>query len=93
LYGLANQIKAQVSFDMEHIQQFVTLWEFLSNIKIDQQVPNSILWKFTNSGKYSAYSAYKMTFEGLISTSLNTSIGLEGLGPPKCIFFLVDSVE
>jgi hypothetical protein len=59
---------------MEHIQQFLTLWEMLSNVHLNRDVPDSILWKFTMDGKYFASWAYKMQFEGLISTSLNASV-------------------
>jgi hypothetical protein len=40
---------------------------------INRDVPDTILWKIMKDGKYSASWAYKMQFEGLISTSLNAS--------------------
>jgi hypothetical protein len=41
--------------DMEHIQQFVTLCGLLSGMHHSQQVPDNIIWKFTNDGKYSIF--------------------------------------
>jgi hypothetical protein len=32
----ANQIDIREGIDMEHIQQFVTLWELVSNIHLEQ---------------------------------------------------------
>jgi hypothetical protein len=66
---------------MVHIEKIVNLWELLSNVHLVHNVPNKIYWKFTNDGKYSASSAYKMQFEGLISTMV--CLGLKSLGSTK----------
>jgi hypothetical protein len=59
---------------LEHIQQFVTLWKLLSDIHLVHEEADTIHWKFTNNGKYSASSAYKMQFGYLSATTLNASI-------------------
>jgi hypothetical protein len=61
--GQPNRYRPWV--DMEHIQQFVTLHGLLSDVNHSQQVPDNIIWKFTNDGKYPIFSACKMQFEGL----------------------------
>jgi hypothetical protein len=57
-----------------HIEEFVKLWELLNDVHPGNDIPYTIHWKFTNNGKYSASLAYKMQFEGLVSTTLNASI-------------------
>jgi hypothetical protein len=69
-----NQINIDEGFDLEHIQQFVTLWKLLSDIHLVHEEADTIHWKFTNNGKYSASSAYKMQFGYLSATTLNASI-------------------
>jgi hypothetical protein len=55
-------------------QQFVTLWEVLSDIHLVHEVHDNVHWKIINDGKYSSSSAYKLQLEGLISTTLNASV-------------------
>lgn len=45
------------SSTLEHIQQFADLWEKLCTVNLVQGVNDTIVWKFTNDGKYSASSA------------------------------------
>jgi hypothetical protein len=68
------------------IEEFVNLWGLLQDVHLPHDVPDTITWKFTNDGKYSASSAYKMQFEGLVSTSLNSTVW-KVWAPPKCKFF------
>jgi hypothetical protein len=58
---------------MEHIQQYVTIWEFLFNIQLDQKKSPLVSFGSSqiNDGKHTASSAYKMQFKWLISTSFN----------------------
>jgi hypothetical protein len=53
--------------DMEHLQQFITLWELVSGVQLDHRGIGTIKWKFTNDGKYTASFAYKMQFEVLVA--------------------------
>ena len=53
-------------FIIIHIQQFVTLCELLAGIQLAPGTAETILWKVTSDGKYSASSTYKMQFERII---------------------------
>jgi hypothetical protein len=45
-------------------QQSVTLWESVSEVNLNPDVPETIRWKFTSDGAYSATkSVYKMQYE------------------------------
>ena len=81
-----NHLNLQQGFEVAHIHEFVTLWDLTANTHLDLDTPDSIQWKFTTDGKYSASSAYKMQFEGLTHTNLNASVW-KVWAPPKCKFF------
>jgi hypothetical protein len=81
-----SQINLQNDFGMEDLQQFVNLWEFVSGVQLDHLRPDTIKWKFTKDGMYTASSTYKMQFEGLFSTTYNASIW-KVWALPKCKIF------
>jgi hypothetical protein len=81
-----SQINFQNGFDTEDLQQFVTLWELVSDVQLDHLRPDTIKWKFTKDGIYTASSAYNMQFKGLVSTTYNASIW-KVWAPPKCKIF------
>ena len=81
-----TNLTIQNGLDIGYIQQFVSLWELLSDITLHNDRPDSIQWKFTNNGSYTAKSAYMMQFEGIIATSLDVSVW-HAWAPPKCKFF------
>jgi hypothetical protein len=70
---LVNQLSIQQGFDIDHIQQFFTPWELISDVNLYQEILDDIGWEFRSDGTYSTKSAYKMKFEGINSTSLNAS--------------------
>uniref|UniRef100_A0A8R7VDU0 Reverse transcriptase zinc-binding domain-containing protein n=1 Tax=Triticum urartu TaxID=4572 RepID=A0A8R7VDU0_TRIUA len=47
---------------------------------------DSITWKFTADGHYSAASAYRAQFIGLVDTDMNQNVW-KNWAPPKCKFF------
>ena len=73
-------------FGFDHLNQFVTLWEMLSHVTLSPDTRDSIRWKFTNDGIYSASSTYKMQLEGLIASNMNQVIW-KTWAPPKCNVF------
>ena len=81
-----NNINVPQGFEIDDIQQFVSLWEMVSEVNLHNDVPDTIAWKFTSDGAYSAKSAYKMQFEGIVSTSLDATVW-QAWAPPKCNFF------
>jgi hypothetical protein len=47
-------LNIQRTFDIDHIQQFVNLWEWVSELKSSQDVSDNIYWKFTSEDVYFA---------------------------------------
>ena len=56
-----------------HLAQFVELWILLHDFHLSD-IADSISWKLTESGEYTAKSAYKMQFLGTVSSSMYTSV-------------------
>lgn len=81
-----SQVKAALVISLEHIAQFVTLWERFTHIHLDPTMRDSISWKFTSDGQYSASSAYRTQFIGLVGTEMNQYVW-KNWAPPKCKFF------
>ena len=71
---------------MAHIQEFATLWGMLADVTLNQGSQDTITWKFTNSGEYSASSAYMVQFVGLSFCPMNATIW-KMWAPSKCNFF------
>jgi hypothetical protein len=61
-----RKLKLDEAFSSEHITKLVELWSLVNNVQLQDEVDDDILWKFTNNGHYSAASAYKMQFLGLV---------------------------
>jgi hypothetical protein len=57
-----------------HLLQFMDLWVLINNVQLEVDVEDTIVWKFTESGTYSASSAYKLQFLGLVLSNINTLI-------------------
>ena len=62
------------------------LWEKLSSLTLDNDVHDTILWKFTSHEEYSASTAYMAQFAGH-TTSIMPAAVWKGWAPPKCKFF------
>jgi hypothetical protein len=74
-----SQINTQEGLSVDHIQQFYKLWEMLANVQLDNETKDSITWKFTNNGCYSAKSVYNMQFLGLTTSTMPSLFGSLGL--------------
>jgi hypothetical protein len=61
-------------FQVEHIQQFVILWELVSNTHLSEGIKDTISWKIIKDGLYSVAPAYKMQFEGTILIPMEPTI-------------------
>lgn len=81
-----SQINTQHGLSLGHIQEFALLWERVSGINLVAGVRDTILWKLTTSGDYSASSAYMAEFEGHLRSNMNMSVW-KAWAPPKCKFF------
>jgi hypothetical protein len=69
-----KKIKLKGHFSWEHLTQFVNLWGFLSNIHLEEAVDDTIVWKLTENGLYSAASAYELQFLGLVLSDMNALV-------------------
>jgi hypothetical protein len=81
-----GQIDLRQGIGMEHIEQFVTLWDSTSYVHLNVGTKDSIRWKFSHDGNYTEPSAYKMQFEGLASTPLDGTVW-KRWAPLQCKFF------
>jgi hypothetical protein len=81
-----SKINTQEGLSVDHIQQFYKLWEMLANVLLDNESEDSITWKFTNNGCYSAKSAYNMQFLGLTTSTMPTFVW-KSWAPQKCKTF------
>ena len=56
-------IKMEDGLSVDHIAQFCTLWEKLSQVELRDDLADDIKWNLTTNGTYSSASAYKVQFE------------------------------
>ena len=63
------------------------LWEMLYNFELEPDVEDVHIWRLSNSGQYSAKSAYEGFFMGSTQFGLYERIW-RTWAPPKCRFFL-----
>ncbi|KAM0913631.1 hypothetical protein ACQ4PT_012055 [Festuca glaucescens] len=68
------------------IRQFTELWNLMRDVNLQQGVPDSLIWKWTADGTYTASSAYAMQFIGAIRPAFAPLIWRAD-APPKCKFF------
>ena len=81
-----SQINTQDGLSMEHISQFVNLWEMIDGVQLQHDIPDTILWKLNNNGLFSSQSAYKMQF--LVHTSSTMpALVWKSWAPPKYKIF------
>jgi hypothetical protein len=60
------------TFSEVHLAQFIELWLLVNDVQLHTGVEDSIVWKLTANGQYSAASAYKLQFLGLVQSAMNT---------------------
>ena len=81
-----SQINTRGIFSANQLTQFVNLWEKISVVQLNPDGVDTISWKFTNDGLYTAASAYKAQFSGLVDTNMLQWVW-KNWAPPKCKFF------
>lgn len=69
-----------------HIWQFVDLWSKTREVQFQEDVEDTIKWKHTTSGEYTAASAYKAQLVAFTPSPLKRTIW-KTLAPPKVKFF------
>ena len=81
-----SQVKTSQGMTVDHLHEFVNLWEKLSHVQLIPDMPDSFIWKLTKDGHYSAATAYSAQFLGLVDSDL-PQIVWATWAPPKCKFF------
>ena len=81
-----QQIDTTQGLTLPHVQEFVVLWEMIDGVALNPDRKDTISWKFTSSGDYSAATAYTAQFEGQVLSSTSPTIW-RNWAPPKCKFF------
>jgi hypothetical protein len=72
---------------LQILQEFFLILEQLEGIILQQGIPDKHLWRLSNSGQYTAKSAYDAFFLG--STLFGAAdLVWKGWTPPKCSFFM-----
>ncbi|KAK1627109.1 hypothetical protein QYE76_001424 [Lolium multiflorum] len=59
-----HKITMDGGFTIENLTQFIEQWTKLLDVHLDEGVYDTISWKLTANGQYSAKSAYKVQFVG-----------------------------
>jgi hypothetical protein len=77
-----RNINLEATFEWEHLSQFLDLWVLISNVLLHEEVDDEISWKLTENGQYTAASAYKAQFLGLVHSDMNTIVW-KAWAPPK----------
>jgi hypothetical protein len=70
---IAN-INIDNTFSKTHLAQFIELWLLVNGVQLHTGVEDSIVWKLTSNGQYSAALAYKLQFLGLVQSAMNTIV-------------------
>ena len=81
-----RDITVSPNFDTGHLQQFVDLWLVMRDVRLNPDTVDTIRWKWTPSGDYTAASAYRAHFFGSVRSYLHLLIWKQW-APPKCKFF------
>jgi hypothetical protein len=55
-----HKINLEANFTLEHLTQFINIWILHQSVSLVDDVDDSIHWKLTINGQYSAASAYKL---------------------------------
>jgi hypothetical protein len=76
------KVNLDTNFTMDHLTQFIELWVLLHGVNLVEDVEDTISWKLTSNGQYSAASAYKLQFYGLEESSMYNIIW-KAWAPPK----------
>lgn len=75
-----------IGFIVEHLAEFVTLWNLLRNSELQPSQEDRITWKLIAHGEYTTSSAYKAQFIGC-SSALRIASIWKAWAPLNCKFF------
>jgi hypothetical protein len=74
------------TFTVEHMEQYIRLWDLIANVNLNPEAEDAITWTLTPNGCYSASSAYKAQFLAALPCPFGNIIW-KTWAPPKCRFF------
>jgi len=81
-----RDIMLRPNFNIHHLEQFIDLWAIAREVSLNPEITDTIRWKWTTNGEYSAASAYRAQFFGSVKTKLQPLIW-KPWAPQKCKFF------
>jgi hypothetical protein len=81
-----DKIDTAGGISTNNISEFVDLWSRVHEVRLSEGTTDDIKWKFTNSGVYTAASAYKAQFEGMTFSPVPQLVW-NNWAPPKCKLF------
>ena len=85
-HAWVSKIILDEEFSHDHLSQFIELWILLLHVVLVENVEDTIIWKLTPNGEYSAASAYKAQFFGAEASNMK-SLVWKVWAPPKVKFF------
>lgn len=68
------------------VREFILLWGLIQQVHLDESATDSITWKWTPNGAYSASSAYRIQFLGSIQDN-RANFFWKAKTENKCRFF------
>lgn len=77
----------QGDISVEALLEFLEVWDLLMEVDLQEGIPDRHIWRFSNSGEYSAKSAYEILFQGAVYFGPAQRIW-KSHAPPKCRFFM-----
>jgi hypothetical protein len=75
----------QGSISLEALLEYLTLWDMISEVKLQVGVQDKHIWRLSKSGQYNAKSAYDTLFQGAVYFRPFERIW-KSWAPPKCHF-------
>lgn len=61
-------------FSFAHVEQFVDLWIKLQEVNLIEEAEDDITWNLSTNGMYSASSAYKAQFLGMMPSDMKSLV-------------------
>ena len=80
------KIRSDTVVSVDHIREFFTLGMLLLDVILDEHSEDDIVWKHATNGQYSAASAYKAQFLGMVNSPMEQMVW-KAWAPRKVKFF------
>jgi hypothetical protein len=75
------------NFPPQLLHDFIRLWRMVQDTTLHLDTPDTITWKLSNDGSYTANSVYKIHFEGQVRSEAPIIVWQQW-APAKCKLFL-----